>query len=241
MAAWRFNGWTTSASWWNRLMPLSLFRRAGPRTRRASHDRRRLVRARHWTARPARRDRHDAYAGRPRPDRTLAISRAACGRRSPERSGERSRLPTRHVRGGGHRRYARPADPKSANSGAITPIPMRTSDAQRDLLDERLARRIHRGPGRQLRLDDARRGGLSLLHRSDAGACRACDGSTAVRDDAVLGDGRPKSVAGLRHPRVGFGLEAPPEGRVLDNVVGRGGECPARRRRSGRGDRAVAG
>jgi catechol 2,3-dioxygenase-like lactoylglutathione lyase family enzyme len=25
MGAWRFNGWTTSASWWNRLMPLSLF------------------------------------------------------------------------------------------------------------------------------------------------------------------------------------------------------------------------
>src|SRR5207247_4080435 len=49
MAAWRFNGWTTSASWWNRLMMLSPFRRAGPRTRRASHDRRRLVRARHWT------------------------------------------------------------------------------------------------------------------------------------------------------------------------------------------------
>ena len=47
-------------------------------------------RARHWTAQPARRDRHDAYAGRPRPDRTLAISRAACGRRSPERPGERS-------------------------------------------------------------------------------------------------------------------------------------------------------
>jgi hypothetical protein len=53
------------------------------------------------------------------------------------------------------------------------------------------------GPGRQLRLDDARRGGLSLLHRSDAGACRACDGSTALRDDAVLADGRPKSGAGL--------------------------------------------
>src|SRR5213079_1594652 len=32
-----------------------------------------------------------------------------------------------------------------------------------------------------------------LLHRSDAGACRACGGSTALRDDAVLGDGRPKS------------------------------------------------
>jgi catechol 2,3-dioxygenase-like lactoylglutathione lyase family enzyme len=25
MAAWRFNGWTTSASWWNRSMPLSHF------------------------------------------------------------------------------------------------------------------------------------------------------------------------------------------------------------------------
>src|SRR6266540_3514893 len=109
MAAWRFNGWTTSASWWNRLMPLSLFRRAGPRTRRASHDRRRLVRARHWTARPARRDRHDAYAGRPRPDRTLAISRATCGRRSPERPGERSGLPACHVRRGRPRRYAGPA------------------------------------------------------------------------------------------------------------------------------------
>ena len=58
-----------------------VLRRAGPRARRASHDRRRVVRARHRTARPARRDRHDAYAGRPRPDRALAISRAAC--RSP--------------------------------------------------------------------------------------------------------------------------------------------------------------
>src|SRR6266571_1684205 len=85
------------------------FRRTGPRTRRASHDRRRLVRARHWTARPARRDRHDAYAGRPRPDRTIAISRAACGRRSPERPGERSGLPACHVRRGRPRRYARPA------------------------------------------------------------------------------------------------------------------------------------
>ena len=36
-----------------------------------------LVRARHWTARSARRDRPgDAHAGRPRPDRTLAMSRA---------------------------------------------------------------------------------------------------------------------------------------------------------------------
>src|SRR5437868_7402608 len=86
-----------------------VFRRAGPRTRRASHDRRRLVRARHWTARPARRDRNDAYARRPRPDRTLAISRAACRRRSPERAGERSRLPPRDVRRRRPRRYAGPA------------------------------------------------------------------------------------------------------------------------------------
>src|SRR5205807_6788075 len=87
------------------------------------------------------------------------------------------------------------------------------------------ARRIHRRPRRQLRLDDARRGRLSLRHRSDARARRARDGSTAVRDDAVLGDGRPESVAGLRHRRVGFDLEAPPEGRVLEYVVGGGGHA----------------
>jgi catechol 2,3-dioxygenase-like lactoylglutathione lyase family enzyme len=44
-------------------MPLSLFSPSWASTRGASHDRRRLVRARHWTARPARRERHDAYAG----------------------------------------------------------------------------------------------------------------------------------------------------------------------------------
>ena len=85
------------------------FRRARPRARRASYGRRRLGRARHWTAPHARRDRHDAHAGRPQPARDLAISHAAYGRRSPERSGERSRLPTHHVRRGGHRRCARPA------------------------------------------------------------------------------------------------------------------------------------
>ena len=37
------------------------------------------------------------------------LPRAACGRRSPQRPGERSRLPARHVHGGGHRRYAHPA------------------------------------------------------------------------------------------------------------------------------------
>ena len=85
------------------------FRRARPGARRASHDRRRVGRARHRTGRPARRDRHDAHARRPQPARALAISHAACRRRSPERPGERARLPTRHVRRGRHRRDARPA------------------------------------------------------------------------------------------------------------------------------------
>jgi hypothetical protein len=34
------------------------------------------------------------------------FSHAACGRRSPQRPGERSRLPPRHVRRGRHRRDA---------------------------------------------------------------------------------------------------------------------------------------
>jgi catechol 2,3-dioxygenase-like lactoylglutathione lyase family enzyme len=36
--------------------------------------------------------------GHSRRARALAVPDAACGRRSPERPGERSRLPTRHVR-----------------------------------------------------------------------------------------------------------------------------------------------
>ena len=51
-------------------------------------------RARHRTARPARRDRYDAYAGRPRQDRLSRFSHAACGRRSPE-SPPRPRLALR--------------------------------------------------------------------------------------------------------------------------------------------------
>ena len=76
---------------------------------RARPNRRRLGRWRHWIARHARRDCHDAYAGRSQPARDVPIPRAACCRRSPQRSGERSRLSTRHVHRGGHRRYARPA------------------------------------------------------------------------------------------------------------------------------------
>jgi len=40
----------------------------------------------------------------------------------------------------------------------------RTCHAQRDLFDGRFTRRLHRRAGRRLRLDGARRGGLSLRH-----------------------------------------------------------------------------
>src|SRR5205807_3782641 len=138
------------------------FRRAGPRTRRASHDRRRLVRARHWTARPARRDRHDAYAGRPRPDRTLAISRAACGRRSPERPGERSGLPACDVRRGRPRRYARPAPPtRRAARRRSGPVRRRVSA----LLRPRPRGHSHRA-GRANRLTPDTRSGVIPQHWS---------------------------------------------------------------------------
>ena len=41
--------------------------------------------------------------------------------------------------------------------------------------------------------------------------------------------------------RVRLDLENHPEGRVLDHVVGGGGERPTRVRQPGRGDRAIAG
>ena len=112
MAAWRFNGWTTSASWWSRLMPHLFFRRARPQTPGASDDRRRLVRRASWTARQARRDRHDAYGGRPRQDRARAFD-AASGRRSPD--GPVNALGyLRYVRGGRPRRHAGPAPASTA-------------------------------------------------------------------------------------------------------------------------------
>ena len=52
--------------------------------------------------------------GRPRPDsNSRASSRRRC-RRSPERAGERPRLPTSDVRRGRHRRHARPASQHGA-------------------------------------------------------------------------------------------------------------------------------
>ena len=52
-----------------------VFRRARPRARRASDDRRRLGRARYRTAGHARRGRHDAHAGRPQPLESRDFSR----------------------------------------------------------------------------------------------------------------------------------------------------------------------
>src|SRR2546426_3865056 len=161
MAAWRFNGWTTYGIVVESLdAAISFFRRAGPRARGASHDRRRLVRARHWTARPARRDRHDAYAGRPRQDRTLALSHAASGRRSPERAGKRPRLPPRHVRGGRPRRYAGPA-PRARRAARRRSGPVRRRVSA--LLRPRPRGHSHRA-GRANRLTPDTRSGVIPEH-----------------------------------------------------------------------------
>jgi len=65
-------------------------------------------------------------------------------------------------------------------------------------------------------------------------------GTTAVRDDAVLADRRPGSIARRREARVGRALEAAPEGGVLDNAVGGAGQCPPGLRWAGGGDRPFA-
>ena len=60
--------------------------------------------------------------------RPLAVSRAACGRRSPERPGERSGLPACHVRRGRPRRCARPAPrPRRAARRRSGPVRRRVS------------------------------------------------------------------------------------------------------------------
>ena len=77
-----------------------------------------------------------------------------------------------------------------------------------------------------LRLGDARRRGLSLLDRRDPRGRRPPDGTAPVRDDAVLGDRRPGSIARRRRARVGRALEAVAQGRVLQHAVGGPGQCP---------------
>src|SRR5207249_741526 len=83
-------------------------------------------------------------------------------------------------------------------------------------------------------------GGLSLLDRRDTRCRRPSVGTTAVRDDAVLGDRRSGSIARRRRARVGRPLESAPKGGVLHHAVGGAGQCPPRLRRPGGGDRAVA-
>src|SRR2546428_1353320 len=61
-----------------------------------------------------------------------------------------------------------------------------------------------------------------------------------IRDDAVLGDRRPGSIARRLNARVGRDLEAAPKGGVLHHAVGGPGQCPPGLRRPGGGDRAVA-
>lgn len=61
------------------------------------------------TGHSARRDRHDGHARRPQPPRALAVPHSTYSRRSPERPGERFRLPTCHVHGERHRRDTREA------------------------------------------------------------------------------------------------------------------------------------
>ncbi len=70
---------------------------------------------------------------------------------------------------------------------------------------------------------------------------RPPDGTAAVRDDAVLGDRRPGSIARRRGARVDRTVETASEGGVLHHAVGGGGQCPPGLRRPGRGDRAAAG
>src|SRR5262249_58915276 len=85
-----------------------------------------------------------------------------------------------------------------------------------------------------------RRGGLSFRHRRDTRGRRPPAGTAAVRDDAVLGDRRPGSIARRPNARVGRELEAAPKGGVLHHAVGGAGQCPPGLRRPGGGDRAVA-
>ena len=64
--------------------------------------------------------------------------------------------------------------------------------------------------------DEIRKVGVHLL------------GTTAVRDDALLGDRRRGSVARRRDAQVGHAMEGAPQGGVLDDVVGGAGNAGLR-------------
>src|SRR4051794_12279187 len=115
------------------------------------------------------------------------------------------------------------SEPPSALSNGLRsygpPVSWEEIDAQGDLFDEHVARRLHRRPRWALRLDAARPRGLSLLDRRDPRGRCPPHGATAVRDDAVLGDRGPGSGTGRRRARVDRALEAITEGRLLHHAA----------------------
>ena len=139
---------------------------------------------------PARRDRHDGHPRRPQPARALAISHPACSRRSSERPGERSRLPTRHVRRGRHRRDARQA-PQARRAARRRSGPVRGRVSA--LLHPRPRRTSHRAR-RAARVKRSRIGAETALALRQA-SCRletsihwrittGCSGQPAARPAA---------------------------------------------------------
>lgn len=75
-----------------------------------------------------------------------------------------------------------------------------SADGQADLRVERVARRVHRGRGRQLRVDRAQRRGLGVHHRTRAPGRHLSLRPAPVRDDGRLGErphpGRPVGAHG---------------------------------------------
>src|ERR1022692_2997675 len=82
------------------------------------------------------------------------------------------------------------------------------SDAQVDLLDDRVAGRLHRWAGRRDRLVGARRGAVPVPHPAGAGDRRAALRTAALRNDALLGD-RAGDFAARGARRVRPDLEGP--------------------------------
>ena len=157
-------------------MPPSLFRRAGPRTRGASHDRRRLVRRVTGL-----RDQRVEIAMMRMPDGHGRIEPrafyAASGRRSPERTGQRPRLPPRHVRGGRPRRYAGPA-PRARRATRRRSGPVRRGVSA--LLHTRPRGHSHRA-GRANRLTPRRARGREVLARRGS-VLPGSDGTAGTAD-----------------------------------------------------------
>ena len=152
------NGWTTWASSWTTSGTIEFFRELG-----LELEGRAMVEG-EWAGRvTGLGDQRVEIAMMRTPDGhgRLELSRfldAACGRRSPERPGERSRLPTCHVRCGRHRRDARPA-PQARRAARRRSGPVRRRVSA--LLHPRARRTSHRArPRTRLSADSGRRGGF---------------------------------------------------------------------------------